>query len=442
MYKGTYMRRTWTRFEMSKREAHLNTATFRNRMRPAFFLRWILVLMPTSPFLASEPETMMLQGDLSGLYTNGDFIVWNPKRQSDKAMTMATSTNSEGEDKPTSLESTLDVVSKAPIDGDGRFILEVPVDHPRQVYFYVLNATRPNGSPVSPVKGNSFILEPGQLRLTMSRGDRFTIVGGKYNEAVYNAWRESEPYLFAEAEHERLSQPIAGESEESRQMRVDRASAAYARTLKLENEGRSHIARTHPDPVARRLTIETAWLIGPWVLDALHSMAELTPDDPWVIERLAREEKDALRRAEERKHLATGANIRDFTAMSLSGEEVNFVTVRANSRYVLLEFWASWCGPCRIEIPHMKEAYERFEEKGFEIVSFTIDDNREDWELASEEEDLPWINLGFGQDAKAAKAFNVTGVPKNFLVDSKSGKIIATDLRGHHLDEKLEALFE
>ncbi|MCY4128780.1 MAG: TlpA disulfide reductase family protein [Gammaproteobacteria bacterium] len=411
-------------------------------MRPAFFIRWILVLLITSPFLASEPDTMVLQGDLSALYANGDFVIWNPKRESGRPMAMAAGTNTEEKDKPTSLESTLDVVGKAPIGTDGRFILEVAVDHPRQVNFYVLNATHPNGEPISPIKGNSFILEPGQLRLTMSRGDRFTIVGGKYNEAVYNAWRESEPYLVAEVEHERLSRPVAGESEESRRMRVDRASAAYARTLELENEGRSHIARTHPDSVTRRLAIETAWLIGPWVLDALRNMAKLTPDDPWVIERLAREEKDALRRAEERKHLATGANIRDFTAMSLSGEAVNLATVRANSRYVLLEFWASWCGPCRIEIPHMKEAYERFREKGFEIVSFTIDNNREDWELASEEEDLPWINLGFGQDAKAAKAFNVTGVPKNFLVDSKSGKIDATDLRGHHLDEKLEELFE
>ena len=171
-------------------------------------------------------------------------------------------------------------------------------------------------------------------------------------------------------------------------------------------------------------------------------MAELTPDDPWVIERLALEEEAAPKREEERKRFATGANIPDFRAMSLSGMEVNLAAIRATTQYVLLEFWASWCGPCRMEIPHMKQAYERFREQGFEIVSFTIDDNREDWELASEEEDLPWINLGFGQDSQAAKAFNVTGVPKNFLVESKSGQIVAKDLRGHRLDEKLKELFE
>ena len=402
----------------------------------------LTALLLTSSLFASELETMVLEGDVSAIYTNGDFVVWNSKKGCGAGLMVSARAPAKGQNEPITLESTLDVVSKTSIGTDGRFTLEIPVDNPRQVNFYVLNAVHPNGEPMSPIKGNKFILEPGHLRLTMSRGDRFVVDGGRYNDAVYNVWRESKAYQLAEAEHERLNRPIDGESEEARRRRVDLASAAYTRTLALENEGRTRVASTHPDPTARRLAIETAWLIGPWVLDSLRAMAELTPEDPWVIDRLAREEKDAVRRAEERKRLGTGANIRDFTAKTIEGEEVNLAAVRANSRYVLLEFWASWCGPCRIEIPHMKKAYERFRADGFEIVSFTIDDVWEDWELASVEEDLSWINLGFGQDSDAARAFNVTGVPKNFLVDSKTGEIIATDLRGHHLDEKLEELFE
>ena len=90
----------------------------------------------------------------------------------------------------------------------------------------------------------------------------------------------------------------------------------------------------------------------------------------------------------------------------------------------------------------MKEAYARFREQGFEIVSFTIDNDRLDWEEASAEEELPWIDLGMGEDAEAPKAYNVTGVPKNYLVESKTGDIVAKDLRGHHLDEKLKELFD
>ena len=88
----------------------------------------------------------------------------------------------------------------------------------------------------------------------------------------------------------------------------------------------------------------------------------------------------------------------------------------------------------------MKEAYSRYRDRGFEIVSFTIDNDREDWEVASEDEGLPWHDRGMGEDADAPRAYNVTGVPKNYLVDSASGEILAKDLRGHHLDEKLAEL--
>ncbi len=403
--------------------------------------RMLMVFLLSAPAIASEPQIMTLEGDVSAIYTNGDFVAFLPQEARGGTMAMSTSSKPTVADKPTSLESTLDVIGKAEIGGDGRFTLEIPVKEPRRVSFYILNAFNSYGTPMAPAKGNKFILEPGQLSLTMSRPDRFIIQGGRYNDAVYNTWRESEPYLAAEAEHERLLQPVEGESETARRSRIDQASAMYARILELENEGRSRTASTHPDPVARRLAIETAWLIGPWVLDALRAMAELTPDDPWVIDRLAREEKDAPKRAELRKRFSTGAIICEFTAVTLDGEKRTLAKLRENSRYVLLEYWASWCGPCRLEIPHMKEAYARFSEKGFEIVSFTIDDDWEDWELASREENLPWIDLGFGTDAEAARACNVTGVPKNFLFDSKTGSIVATDLRGHHLDEKLEELF-
>ena len=90
----------------------------------------------------------------------------------------------------------------------------------------------------------------------------------------------------------------------------------------------------------------------------------------------------------------------------------------------------------------MKEAYDRYKSQGFEIVSFTIDNVREDWEIASAEEQLPWHNLGMGEEADAPRAYRVTGVPKNYLVDAASGDILARDLRGHKLDEKLAELFD
>ena len=173
----------------------------------------------------------------------------------------------------------------------------------------------------------------------------------------------------------------------------------------------------------------------------MRGLAELTPEDPWVVKRLGAMEA-AQANAEKYRQLRVGESVLDFTAETLDGEKVKLADLRADSNYLLVEFWASWCGPCRVEIPHMKQAYTRFRDKGFEIVSFTIDKERDDWEEASAEEEIPWFDLGMGPEADAPKAYNVRGVPDNYLVESSSGEIIATDLRRHKLDEKLEELLD
>lgn len=398
--------------------------------------------------LAAEEGRMVLSGDLSAVYRNGDFVLWTPKPKPEAAsgaamsmsMSMASASSSaSAEQKPPSLESTVNVIAKAPLSEDGTFRIEVPVQTPRVAFFYVLNALSAEGHRLAPVKGQNLILEPGELKITMNARARYVVKGGRYNDAVFNSWKTSEEYLAAMDEQVRLWKPVEGETEEERRDRVDAASAAASRTYDIETEVRARVATTHPDPMVRRLVIESAWLHGPWILEALRGLAEMTPEDAWVMERLASNEEMAARRAEARK-IATGTEILDFTADTLEGESVRLADVRADSELVLLEFWASWCGPCRVEIPHMKQAYEEHKPKGFEIVSFTIDNDREDWELASEEEDIPWLNLGMGEEAQAPTVYSVTGVPKNYLVESSTGEILATDLRQHHLDEKLDEL--
>ena len=397
-----------------------------------------LALLAGSPAFAGE---FVLEGDLSAIYASGNFVVWTPKsspggKRARGMMAAASSSASQ----PSSIEATLDVVARSPLASDGTFRVEASVETPRVVYFYVLDAVGHEGQRFAPVKGNAFILEPGKLRLHMQRPGQFHIEGGLYNDAVYNAWRRSAPYMEAQAEYRKLIPAVEGETEAERRERTDQSAAAFRQMLELEQEGRGQTATTHPDPRVRRLTIESAWLGGRWMLDALRGLAEMTPDDPWVVERLARTETAEAKRSKERKRFAVGAGIRDFAAKTLEGKTVRLADVRADSKLVLVEFWASWCGPCRVEIPHMKEAYARYRDRGFEIVSFTIDNEREDWEVASEEEQLPWHDLGMGEDADAPRAYNVTGVPKNYLVDSATGEILAKDLRGHHLDEKLAEL--
>ena len=97
---------------------------------------------------------------------------------------------------------------------------EAVADNPRRVYFYVLNAVSPEGHRMAPVKGNGFILESGELELTMSARGRFVIEGGYYNDEVYNSWRVSDEYTAAQADQARLYTPVDGESEEDKRRRL------------------------------------------------------------------------------------------------------------------------------------------------------------------------------------------------------------------------------
>ena len=286
------------------------------------------------------------------------------------------------------------------------------------------------------------MLEPGNLRITLNNGRHFVIHGGEYNDAVFNAWKTSEEFIEATAENHSPLDARGGRNRRAdRRARVDLASAAQSRVIDIESNIRAEVSTTHPDPLVRRLVLESTWLLGSWYLEALRGLAEMTPDDPWVVDRLAAAEAAEVKYAAARR-ITTGTDIIDFTGETLDGDSVRLADVRADSKIVLVEFWASWCGPCRTEIPHMKQAYEEHKPKGFEIVSFTIDDDREDWVLASDEEDIPWLNLGMGREAEAPTAYSVTGVPANYLVDSETGKILATNLRGHHLDVKLDEILQ
>jgi len=389
-----------------------------------------------------ESNRYTITGDLSAVYENGEFVVWTPLPKEDAAgaggMTAATSMSGAGNSE-SSLRDGLNVVAEAPVV-DGKVFLEGTVETPRNVFFYVLNATRDGGMRMAPVKGQSFVLEPGDLKLTMDGRAKFIVEGGHYNDIVVNSWRLSPEYLEQMEAYNRTVKSVEGETEDERRARVDKSSEIFNGMLQLENQGRQQVALAHEDPLARKLTIQSTWLRGPWITDAVRRLAEIMPDDPWVIENLASEEAYAANRARA-DTFAVGSQIEDFEAETLDGEIVSVSGAREGKDVVLVEFWASWCGPCRAEIPHMKQAYTEHGPSGFEIFSFTVDDEREDWVEASEEEDLPWINAGMGMDHPATKAYGVTGVPANFLVDAASGEIVAKNLRGHKLDEALEERF-
>ncbi|HLP38972.1 TlpA disulfide reductase family protein [Lacibacter sp.] len=141
------------------------------------------------------------------------------------------------------------------------------------------------------------------------------------------------------------------------------------------------------------------------------------------------------------KDIAVGKNYVDFVQMNVEGKPVKLSSFQG--KYILLEFWASWCGPCRKENPALVQLYEQYKQKGFEIVAVSLDVNKQQWINAIAKDSLKWPNLSDlkGSDNIPALMYGVYGIPDNFLIDPE-GKIIAKNLRGNSLERKLKKLFD
>ena len=112
-------------------------------------------------------------------------------------------------------------------------------------------------------------------------------------------------------------------------------------------------------------------------------------------------------------------------------------------KWVLVDFWASWCGPCRGEMPNVVAAYKKYHDKGFEIVGLSFDVDKDAWNNAIRTWDMPWIHLSDlkGWESVAGLVYGIHGIPDNVLIDP-DGIIVARDLRGPQLDAWLSDIFE
>ena len=186
-------------------------------------------------------------------------------------------------------------------------------------------------------------------------------------------------------------------------------------------------------------------------IEALHDAIGPLPDDILVYDKLFKGLNKTVRNSEAGKALRksmdgfmsvrTGVTAPLFEAPDTIGNNIRLKDFRG--KYVLLDFWASWCGPCREENPNVVKAYMQFRDKGFTIIGISLDEpgKRDAWIRAIHADGLVWQHVSDLQywNNAVAKLYSIRSIPQNFLLDPQ-GKIVAANLRGEALTQTLQAL--
>ena len=266
------------------------------------------------------------------------------------------------------------------------------------------------------------VLEPGEMEMSLEFDSLYLMGGTKANEGISN-----------------LKKTVFGINEKIKANEGAIDNTIMALIEDYENSLKSSL-KDNLDNFFGLILVES--LADPEDPESTRIFLDKFPDNL----KKTQEWKELSENVEKLMNFGVGKPYLDFTQNDADGNPVTASKVIADSRtrYVLIDFWASWCGPCMNELPYLKDAYSKYSSKGFEIIGVSLDRDRDSWLNAISENEMNWIHvsdLNYWSN-EVAQLYNIHSIPANYLIDCQTGLIVEKGLRGNNLANKLADLLK
>jgi thiol-disulfide isomerase/thioredoxin len=368
--------------------------------------KMLTVLLALSPIPALAQNKQLVTAPTNGYVITGKF-----KGAAHKKIYL----------RENSFYKDVNAVDSTVADKTGKFIFKGVVEEPT---YYEITTDGKNGY-------ISFILENSKIKITGST-DSIWIAGSK-EEEISQSLNTLSMYSQLKAVDKAYDKAIAeGDTAATRIVQLQKQQL-----LRKRVEIFKEFISSYPRAVV------SVGLLGEFLmLDSLNEAEEL-------LEKFENSNVSNLgqlrffkNKIEVLKSLSIGTLAPDFTQPDAFGNPVTLSSFRG--KYVLLDFWASWCLPCRRENPNLVNVYNKYSDKNFTIISVSIDQDKQDWLQAIKNDNMIWINvsdLKGSNKSLVQRTYVASGIPDNYLIDP-NGRIIAKRLLGEELNKRLEVLLK
>ncbi|GGH61069.1 thiol:disulfide interchange protein [Filimonas zeae] len=318
---------------------------------------------------------------------------------------------------------------------NGQFTFKGKVGAPKEANILVVHGEQQDNPAIRPTRDVlAFFIEDAVIQITAKDSIKNAIVKGSVttdDNAKIDATLRPIYGKYDLLNKEYKAQPQEKQKDSAYLMSLEARAAAVQKEI---IDTKMAYVKAHPEKYMALMALNST--LPPEEFDAI--AAEKVFNTLAEKNRKSELGQELQARIEKVKKTQDGALAPDFTQNDVNGKPVKLSDFRG--KWVLLDFWASWCGPCRRENPNLVKTYQAFKDKGFTVLGVSLDKptDKEKWVAAIEKDGLTWTQVSDlkAWDNEAAKLYEVTAIPMNFLI-SPEGKIVARYLRGEALDKKL-----